>query len=214
MAKVRSMSMVPLQWNDRERGSGGRDGPIGEWTARSATARRADLERRASARDGMRCRGVRRDGHASPLMPRYVVVAEREVAPGVVADGARHRGAGGAGAGLGRHARDQVVRGRARAAAARQVAAAREVFVPGDGVAKAGNVPPFVRYSAERGLGAAFTGRHAQSVAVPARHATPRASATCGRSRQASTEPTNSRPEAMEDDADAWAASELTRLGF
>ncbi len=30
-------------------------------------------------------------------------------------------------------------------------AAAREVFLPGDGVPKAGSVPPFVRYSAEKG---------------------------------------------------------------
>jgi hypothetical protein len=33
----------------------------------------------------------------------------------------------------------------------RQVAAAREVFVPGDGVPKAGNVPPFVSYSVAAG---------------------------------------------------------------
>jgi hypothetical protein len=34
---------------------------------------------------------------------------------------------------------------------ARQVAAAREVFIPGDGDAKAGSVPPFVRYSPDAG---------------------------------------------------------------
>lgn len=32
-----------------------------------------------------------------------------------------------------------------------QVAAAREVFLPGDGIPKAGSVPPFVSYSAETG---------------------------------------------------------------
>ncbi len=32
-----------------------------------------------------------------------------------------------------------------------RVAAAREVFVPGDGDSKAGSVPPFVRYSPEEG---------------------------------------------------------------
>jgi len=39
----------------------------------------------------------------------------------------------------------------ARELPGRQVAAAREVYVPGDGIAKAGNVPPFVRYSAAAG---------------------------------------------------------------
>jgi len=83
-------------------------------------------------------------------LPRYVVVAEREVAPDVVS-----------------MARDTV-----RWAATEldlgaipeirwfadshelpssRVAAAREIFVPGDGVPKAGNVPPFVRYAAATG---------------------------------------------------------------
>src|SRR5258706_5412984 len=33
----------------------------------------------------------------------------------------------------------------------RRVATARELFVPGDGVGKAGSVPPFVRYAPDRG---------------------------------------------------------------
>jgi hypothetical protein len=83
-------------------------------------------------------------------VPRYVLVREDEVAPDVV-----------------RLARDALQRAAAdlelgvvpeirwfadaRELPGARVAAAREVYVPGDGIPKAGNVPPFVRYSPASG---------------------------------------------------------------
>lgn len=83
-------------------------------------------------------------------MPRYVLVDEDEVEPRIVA-----------------MARDVMQRALpeldlgaipliqwfadTRELSARRVAAAMEVYVPEDGVAKAGSVPPFVRYTTDRG---------------------------------------------------------------
>lgn len=144
-------------------------------------------------------------------MPRYVVVPEGEVAPDVVA-----------------MAREAVRRGAAeldlgevpeirwfadsRELPRRQVAAAREVFVPGDGVPKAGNVPPFVRYSAAGGWAPAqpviLLNRSACLPDTPlheTRHLW-QIKAGLYRADESSTKE-------LEDDADAWAAEALTRLG-
>jgi hypothetical protein len=93
-----------------------------------------------------------------------------------------------------------------------RVAAATEVFVPADGVPKAGNVPPFVRYAADSGW-------------TPARPVIPLNRSLCtpdaplhelrhlwqikaGRYR-ADEEATSE----LEADADAWATAALQRLG-
>ncbi|MBI2780313.1 MAG: hypothetical protein HYX55_00775 [Chloroflexi bacterium] len=92
-----------------------------------------------------------------------------------------------------------------------QVAAAREVFVPGDGVPKAGNVPPFVRYSADSGWTPArpviLLNRSACLRDTPLhelRHLW-QIKAGLYRADESSTKE-------LEDDADAWAAAALTRL--
>jgi hypothetical protein len=84
------------------------------------------------------------------LVHRYVVVPEREVAADVVdmARAAVRRGAAELDLGAVPEIRwfadtHELPPGR--------LAAAQEVFVPGDGEAKAGSVPPFVRFSAETG---------------------------------------------------------------
>jgi hypothetical protein len=145
-------------------------------------------------------------------VPRYVLVDEREVAPRIVA-----------------MARDIVRRALpgldlgaapeirwfadARELTARQVAAASEVFIPGDGIAKAGSVPPFVSYSAEDGWKPAapviMLNRTQCLPDTPLhelRHLW-QIKAGLYRADQESSEE-------LEDDADSWAASELTRLGI
>ena len=145
-------------------------------------------------------------------MPRYLVVPESEVAPEVVAMAA-----------------DMVRRALpaleldatpeirwfadTHELPADRVAAAREVFTPGDGDAKAGSVPPFVRYSAERGWEPAQpvimlnrsqclpdTPLHELRHLWQIKHGLYRADE-------------DSTPE-LEADADAWAASAIHRLGL
>lgn len=83
-------------------------------------------------------------------MPRYVVVPEHAVAPGVLrmARAAVRRAASELGLGVVPEIRWFAD---ARELPAAQVAAAREVYVPGDGVPKAKNVPPYVRYAVGTG---------------------------------------------------------------
>jgi hypothetical protein len=92
-----------------------------------------------------------------------------------------------------------------------RVAAAREVFVPGDGDAKAGSVPPFVRYSPEAGWEPSppviMLNRSQCLPDTPLhelRHLW-QIKAGVYRADEESTQ-------ALEDDADAWAASALVRL--
>jgi hypothetical protein len=145
-------------------------------------------------------------------VPRYVLVPESEVAPNVVA-----------------MVRDIVRRALpdldlgaapeirwfadARELTARQVAAANEVYIPGDGVPKAGSVPPFVRYSEEGGWEpAAPVILLNRSQCLPdtplheLRH--------LWQIKAGLYEADETSSKELEDDADAWAASELTRLGL
>lgn len=143
-------------------------------------------------------------------MHRYVLIGEEEVDPAVLA-----------------MARDAVRRALpdldlgavpriqwfadAHELPASRVASAREVFVPGDGDPKAGSVPPFVRYSPDRGWEpAAPVIMLNRSQCLPdtplheLRHLW-QIKAGLYRADEDSTRE-------LEDDADAWAASALTRL--
>ena len=92
-----------------------------------------------------------------------------------------------------------------------RVAAAREVFVPGDGDAKAGSVPPFVRYSPETGwepAGPVIMLNRTQCLPDTPLHELRhlwQIKAGVYRADEASTQE-------LEDDADAWAASAMARL--
>ena len=96
---------------------------------------------------------------------------------------------------------------------ARQVAAAREIFVPGDGVAKAGNVPPFVKYSAELGWEpmppVILLNRTRCLPDTPLHELRHLWQIKAGRYRA-----DEESSKELEDDADAWAASAVTRLGI
>ena len=144
-------------------------------------------------------------------MTRYVLVTEREVAPRIV-----------------EMVRDVVARALpeldlgatpeiqwfadTRELTARQVAAAREVYVPGDGIAKAGNVPPYVRYAPDTGWTPArpviLLNRSQCLPDTPLHELRHLWQIKTGvyRADQTSTKE-------LEDDADAWAASAVTRLG-
>jgi hypothetical protein len=144
-------------------------------------------------------------------VPKYVLVAEHEVDPGVVA-----------------MAHDVVQRALpeldlgaepeirwfadARELPTRRVAAATEVFVPGDGVPKAGNVPPFVRYSAEHGWTPTrpviLLNRSQCLPDTPLHELRHLWQIKAGRYRADE----DSTPE-LEADADAWAAGAMVRLG-
>jgi hypothetical protein len=96
---------------------------------------------------------------------------------------------------------------------AQQVAAAPEVFTPGDGIPKAGSVPPFVSYTADGGWQPAapviMLNRSQCRPDTPLhelRHLW-QIKAGIYRADEEST------PE-LEDDADAWAAAEMGRLGI
>ncbi|GEM_PF-4647471 len=142
--------------------------------------------------------------------PTYVLVQEHEVAPQVV-----------------EMAREAVRRAAAelqlgavpeirwfadsRELPRERVAAAREVFVPGDGDAKAGSVPPYVRYSSEAGWEPTppviMLNRTQCLPDTPLHEARHLWQIKTGRYR-ADEESTHE----LEDDADAWAASAVTRL--
>lgn len=145
-------------------------------------------------------------------MPRYVIVGEDEVEPRIVA-----------------MARDAMRRALpeldlgaepelkwfadSRELSPTRVAAAREVFVPGDGVPKAGNVPPFVRYSAEAGWTPArpviLLNRSACLPDTPLHELRHLWQIKAGLYRADE----NSMRD-LEDDADTWAAATVTRLGI
>jgi hypothetical protein len=142
---------------------------------------------------------------------RYVVVPEREVVPQVVemARDAVRRGAAELDLGAVPEIRwfadtRELTRG--------QVAVAQEVFVPGDGEAKAGSVPPFVRFSPETGWAPAppiiMLNRTQCLPDTPLHELRHLWQIKAGQYR-ADEESTKE----LEDDADAWAAGALTRLG-
>jgi hypothetical protein len=83
-------------------------------------------------------------------VPRYLLVPENQVAPDVVAMAREAVRWAAADLELGVTPEIRWFAD-ARELPSDLIAAAREVFVPGDGVPKAGNVPPFVRYSAPTG---------------------------------------------------------------
>jgi hypothetical protein len=143
-------------------------------------------------------------------MPRYVVVPEGEVARRVVemAHAAVVRGAADLDLGV-----IPEIRWFAdvRELPRQRVAIAREVFVPGDGDAKAGSVPPFVRFSPEAGWEPSppviMLNRSQCLPDTPLhelRHLW-QIKAGIYRADEESTQ-------ALEDDADAWAASALVGL--
>jgi hypothetical protein len=95
---------------------------------------------------------------------------------------------------------------------ARRVAAAREVFVPGDGDPKAGSVPPFVRYSAGRGWEPAVPVimlNRSQCLADTPLHELRHLWQIKAGLYRADEDSTRE----LEDDADAWAAGAVARLG-
>jgi hypothetical protein len=96
---------------------------------------------------------------------------------------------------------------------ARRVAAAKEVLVPEDGVAKAGSVPPFVRYTAESGwepevpiIMLSRTQCLPDTPLHELRHLWQIKEGLYRADEVSSAE--------LEEDADAWAASAITRLGL
>lgn len=99
-----------------------------------------------------------------------------------------------------------------RALTTEQVRAARQVFIPGDGVPKAGNVPPFVGYSASAGWAPAqplILLNRAECLPDTALHELRhlwQIKAGQYRADQYATQH-------LEDDADAWAAEAMVRLG-
>lgn len=101
----------------------------------------------------------------------------------------------------------------ARELTPKQVAAAREVFNPGDGIPKAGSVPPFVSYSAEKGWQPAtpviMLNRTKTLPDTPLhelRHLWQIKAGVYRADQESSRE--------LEDDADQWAAGAMTRLGL
>lgn len=94
-----------------------------------------------------------------------------------------------------------------------QVSAAREVFLPGDGVPKAGSVPPFVRYSAETGWEPAapviMLNRTQCLPDTPLHELRHLWQIKQGRYRA-----DEESSEELEDDADRWAAEAMIRLGI
>jgi hypothetical protein len=144
-------------------------------------------------------------------VPRYVIVANDEVAPGVAATAREAVRRGAADLALGTLPEIRWFAD-SRELPRRQVAAAREVYVPGDGVPKAGNVPPFVRFSAAEGWTPAppviLLNRSACLPDTPLHELRHLWQIKLGRYR-ADEESTQE----LEDDADAWAAEALHRLG-
>jgi hypothetical protein len=144
-------------------------------------------------------------------VPRYVLVPEAEVAPQVVAMASD----------IVRRALPEMDLGAVpeiwwfadtRELTARRVSAAREVFTPGDGVPKAGSVPPFVSYTAKGGWKPAapviMLSRTQCRPDTPLHELRHLWQIKAGLYRADE----ESSP-ALEVDADAWAATMLTRLG-
>lgn len=145
-------------------------------------------------------------------MRRYVLVPESEVAPRIVAmagDSVRR-----ALSELGLGAVPEIRWfADTRELTARQVAAATEVYIPGDGVPKAGSIPPFVSYSPEKGWEPAapviLLNRSQCLPDTPLHELRHLWQIKAGLYR---ADQTSSKE--LEDDADAWAASALTSLGI
>ena len=145
-------------------------------------------------------------------MPRYVLVGEDEVEPRIVA-----------------MAHDVMVRALpeldlgavpriqwfadTRELPAARVAAAKEVYVPEDGIAKAGSVPPFVRWTAagqwDPSPPIIMLSRSQCLADTPLHELRHLWQIKQGRYRADEV----STPE-LEADADAWASSAMTRLGL
>ncbi len=94
-----------------------------------------------------------------------------------------------------------------------QVRAAREVFIPGDGVPKAGNVPPFVSYSIGGGW------EPARPLILLNRDSCPPDTALhelrhLWQIKAGSYRADHYATQELEDDADAWAAEAMVRLGI
>jgi hypothetical protein len=101
----------------------------------------------------------------------------------------------------------------ARELTSEQMAAAREVYLPGDGIPKAGSVPPFVGYSAEKGWQPArpviMLNRTQCLPDTPLhelRHLWQIKAGAYRADQESSRE--------LEDDADGWAADAMIRLGI
>lgn len=94
-----------------------------------------------------------------------------------------------------------------------QVAAAREVFLPGDGVPKAGSVPPFVHYSAEKGWEPAapvIMLNRTQCLPDTPLHELRH----LWQIRQGRYRADEASSQEQEDDADRWAADAMRRLNI
>ena len=145
-------------------------------------------------------------------MPRYVLVAEDEVEPRIVAMAYDVMRRALPDLDLGAVPRIQWFAD-TRELPARRVAAATEVYVPEDGVAKAGSVPPFVRYSPAGGWEPEppiiMLSRSQCLPDTPLHELRHLWQIKQGRYRADEV----STPE-LEADADAWAASAMTRLGL
>jgi hypothetical protein len=144
-------------------------------------------------------------------VPRYVLIPEDGVAPDVVrmARAAVRRASAELDLGVVPEIRWFAD---ARELPATVVAAAREIYVPGDGMPKAGNVPPYVRYSPATGweppAPVVLLNRSQCLPDTPlheARHLW-QIKAGLYRADEDSTRE-------LEDDADAWAAAALERHG-
>ena len=145
-------------------------------------------------------------------MPRYVLVDEAEVDPAVVAMARDAMGRALAELYLGAVPRIQWFAD-VRELPASRVAAAKEVYVPEDGVAKAGSVPPFVRYSAGGGWDPdppiIMLSRSHCLPDTPLHELRHLWQIREGKYRADEV----STPE-LEADADAWAAAAMTRLAL
>lgn len=145
-------------------------------------------------------------------MLRYFVVPASEVDPGLVAD-VRD---------IVRRALPELDLGAtpeirwfadARELSPEKVAAAREVFLPGDGDPKAGSVPPFVSYSAEKGWQPA-----APVIMLNRTHCLPDTPLHELRHlrqiKQGVYRADQESSKELEDDADQWAAGAMIRHGL
>jgi hypothetical protein len=144
------------------------------------------------------------------VTPRYVRLPESEVAPRVaeMARASVRRGAADLDLGA---VPDIQWFADSRELSPSRVAAATEVFVPGDGDAKAGSVPPFVRYSEEAGWEPnppVIMLNRTQCLPDTPLHELRHLWQIKAGLYRADEESTKE----LEDDADAWAAAALARL--
>jgi len=143
-------------------------------------------------------------------VPTYLLVSEDEVAPDILVMAQDVVRAAADERGLGVIPEIQWFAD-SRELPARRVAAAREVFVPGDGIPKAGSVPPFVRYSPGTGWEPAppvILLNRSQCLPDTPLHELRHLWQIKEGLYRADEESTIQ----LEGDADAWAADALTRL--